>query len=154
MKLYNNIVAVFKAYDYRDKVISAAAVAIFLLMIVKMMFFPYGLFGFGESNIYTEGIVARNGIQNLNPLFVDYNEADREVSRLLFSGLMKYDPEKRAVVDDMAKLTISEDKTLYTFVLREGLKWHDGKPVTTEDVYFTFHDIVLHPSFQNEILKT
>lgn len=154
MKFYNKIITVFKAYDYRDKVISAGAVAIFLLMIVKMMFFPYGLFGFGQSNIYTEGIVARNGIQNLNPLFVDYNEADREVSRLIFSGLMKYDPEKKAVVDDMAKLTINEEKTLYTFILREGLKWHDGKPVTAEDVYFTFHDVVLHPSFQNEILKT
>ena len=154
MKFFSKIVAVIKTYDYRDKVISAAVVAIFLLMLVKMMVFPYGLFGFGETNIYTEGIVSRSGIQNINPLFVDYNEADREVSSLVFSGLMKYDLEKRAVVDDMAQLTINEDKTQYRFVIREGLKWHDGKAVTAEDVYFTFHDIVLHPSFQNEILKT
>lgn len=152
-KVAGNIFAVFKTYDYRDKLLSALSLVILLLMIMKMIIFPYGLFGFGGTSIYTEGVVARNGIQNINPLFVDYNEADREVSRLVFSGLMKYDPEKNAVVDDMGVLTVDESKTQYTFVLRDGLKWHDGAPVTAEDVFFTFNDIVLHPSFQNQVLK-
>lgn len=154
MKFFRVLVAILKSYDFRDKLISGFAVAVFLGMIVKMIFFPYGLFGFGESNIYTEGLVAKNGIQNLNPLFVDYNEADMEISRLIFSGLMKYDPEKRAVVDDMAVLTISEDKTEYTFVIRDGIKWHDGKSLTADDVFFTYHDMIMADSFQNEILKT
>jgi peptide/nickel transport system substrate-binding protein len=154
MNFIKTILAVFKSYDYRDKLISAFSIAVVLAMIVKVMIFPYGLFGFGEYNIYTEGIVAKNGIQNLNPLFVDYNEADREISSLLFSGLMRYDSEKRAVVDDMAVLTINEDKTEYTFVMREGIKWHDGEPLTADDVYFTFHDVVMDEGFQNEILKT
>ena len=29
--------------------------------------------------------------------------------------------------------TVSPDKLTYTFVLRDGLEWHDGKPVTAED---------------------
>ncbi len=154
MKIIRSIFAVFRSYDFRDKLLSGLAVAVFLAMIVKMIFFPYGLFGFGESNIYTEGIVAKNGVQNVNPLFVDYNEADMEVSRLVFSGLMKYDSSIRAVVDDMAVLSINEDKTEYTFTMREGLKWHDGVALTADDVYFTFNDIVKSEFFQNEILKT
>lgn len=154
MKPFKSIIAIFKSYDFRDKVISGLAITAFLAMFVKMIFFPYGLFSFGESNIYTEGIIAKNGIQNINPLFVDYNEADMEISRLIFSGLMKYDPEKRAVIDDMATLSISEDKTEYVFLMRDGLKWQDGKPLTVEDVYFTFHDVIMNDSFQNEILKT
>ena len=152
-KFLQKFVAVGVTYDYRDKLISVAAVAVFLLMIVKIIIFPYGLFGFGETNIYTEGLVAKNGIQNVNPLFVDYNEADREVSSLVFSGLMKYDPDKKAVVDDMASLTVNEEKTEYIFKLKDGLKWHDGQPVTADDVFFTFHDIVMDQSFPNEILK-
>ena len=148
------LVGVFKSYDYRDWLLTLIGFGLILLMVVKMIFFPYGLFGFGSSNIYTEGLVSKAGIQTINPLFVDYNEADREVSTLVFSGLMKYDPVTRSVVDDIAKLSISEDKTQYTFVLREGTKWHDGEPVTAEDVYFTFHDVVLDPAFPNEILKT
>lgn len=152
--MFKKLIAVFRAYDYRDRLLSVFAVAVFLLMIVKMMVFPYGFFNFGQPNIYTEGLVSKTGIQNINPLFVDYNEADREVSRLVFSGLMKYDSSKRAIVDDMAALSINENKTEYTFVVREGLKWQDGEPLTAEDVYFTFHDVVMDPSFPNEILKT
>ena len=33
----------------------------------------------------------------------------------------------------MADWTISDDKLTYTFTLRDGLKWHDGTPVTAED---------------------
>ncbi len=154
MKFLGAIARIFKSYDYFDKIITGASFAIILLMIVKVMIFPYGLFNFGESNIYSEGIVAKNGIQNLNPLFVDYNEADREVSRLIFSGLMKYDPVKRNIIDDIAKLSINEDKTEYTFKMREGIKWHDGKAVTDDDVIFTYKDMIMDPSFQNEILKT
>ena len=154
MKLVKSFLNVFRAYKYEDKLVSVICVAIILLMIVKMIVFPYGLFGFGDSNIYTEGIVSRVGIQNINPVFVEYNEADREVSRLVFSGLMKYDPEKRAIIDDIATLELNEEKTIYTFTLREGIRWHDGTPLTVEDVFFTFNDIVMNPAFPNEILKT
>jgi len=33
----------------------------------------------------------------------------------------------------MADWTVSDDKLTYTFTLRDGLKWHDGAPVTAED---------------------
>ncbi len=37
---------------------------------------------------------------------------------------------------------ISKDETTFTFNLREGVKWHDGKPFTAEDVKFTFEAIM------------
>jgi peptide/nickel transport system substrate-binding protein len=154
MNFFRKFFEVFKTYTYADKIVSILALAVFLLMLTKMILFPYGLFGFGQNSIYTEGLVAKNGIQSINPLFVDYNEADREVSRLVFSGLMKYDPLKKAVVDDMAHLTISEDKKDYIFTLRDGLKWHDAAALTIDDVYFTFHDLILNPAFPNDILRT
>ncbi|MBT7736523.1 hypothetical protein HN709_02450 [Candidatus Peregrinibacteria bacterium] len=154
MKLVKSFLGIFRAYTYGDKLVTGISVSVILLMIVKMIVFPYGLFGFGDSNIYTEGVISRVGIQNINPVFVQYNEADREVSRLVFSGLMKYDPEKRAVVDDIANLELNEEKTVYTFTLREGIKWHDGEDLTVDDVFFTYNDIIMDPSFPNEILKT
>jgi len=38
----------------------------------------------------------------------------------------------------------SKDGLSYIFTLREGVKWHDGKPFTAEDVKFTF-DAIMHP---------
>lgn len=152
--MFSVIKETFKSYTYGDKLASLLGIAVFFLMIVKMIVFPYGVFGFGTSNVYTEGIVSSKGIQMINPLFVQYNDADRTISELVFSGLMKYDPEKKAIVDDMGQLSINEDKTKYSFKLRDGLKWSDGKPLTAEDVYFTYHDYVMSPAFPNEILKT
>ena len=39
---------------------------------------------------------------------------------------------------------VNADNTEFTFHLREGLKWSDGEPVTTEDVRFTYEDILLN----------
>jgi len=37
---------------------------------------------------------------------------------------------------------ISEDKLTYTFKIREGIKWHDGTPFTSEDVVFSYNTIM------------
>ncbi len=42
------------------------------------------------------------------------------------------------------KWEVSDDGLTYTYTLREGVKWHDGKPLTPEDVKFSF-DAVMHP---------
>src|SRR6516165_2572375 len=42
--------------------------------------------------------------------------------------------ENNAVKPQMVdKHEVSPDKTVWTFTLRDGLEWHDGKPVTSED---------------------
>ena len=38
---------------------------------------------------------------------------------------------------------VNEDNTIFTFNLREGLKWSDGEPVTTADVRFAYEDVLL-----------
>jgi peptide/nickel transport system substrate-binding protein len=39
---------------------------------------------------------------------------------------------------------VSDDNKVFTFHLRKGLKWSDGQPVTTEDVRFTYEDVLLN----------
>ena len=53
-------------------------------------------------------------------------------------GYMVYDTllainSKFEIKPQMAEFKVSDDKLVYTFTLRDGLKWHDGKPVTAED---------------------
>ena len=42
---------------------------------------------------------------------------------------------------------VNDDATVFTFTLREGLKWSDGEPVTTEDVAFVFNDLYHNETF-------
>jgi peptide/nickel transport system substrate-binding protein len=46
---------------------------------------------------------------------------------------------------------VSEDGTTFTFRLREGLKWSDGTPMTTEDVAFWWNDIILNEEYTPEV---
>ena len=41
-------------------------------------------------------------------------------------------------------LGVSEDNTLFTFRLREGLRWSDGVPVTMEDIRFAYYDVTMN----------
>lgn len=53
----------------------------------------------------------------------------------LFSRLLKVDKENQPNVPDLAeKYEVSDDGLTYTFTIREGATWHDGEPVTAEDV--------------------
>lgn len=55
------------------------------------------------------------------------------------ASLTKRDPKTLEIVPELAeKWTVSEDKTTYTFTLREGVKWSDGQPLTSADFLWTF----------------
>ena len=60
-----------------------------------------------------------------------------------FNGLVQYDPANTSeVTGDLAKeWEVSPDGKLYTFTLHDA-NWHDGTPVTADDVVFTFNRIV------------
>lgn len=84
---------------------------------------------------YVEGLIGSP--QYVNPLLAQTNDVDMDLSKLIFSGLFKYN-EKRELVPDLAlKFEVSEDKKIYTVYLKDNLVWHDGEPLTAADVVFT-----------------
>ncbi|MDO8575881.1 MAG: ABC transporter substrate-binding protein [bacterium] len=71
----------------------------------------------------------------INPILT-ISQADEDISKLVYSGLMRSLPD--GIVPDLAEsYEISEDGTTYTFTLRANATFHDGTPLTAEDVLFT-----------------
>src|SRR5215467_1854625 len=66
----------------------------------------------------------------------------------MYDLLVQVDPVHwDKVIPDLAKSwTISEDGLTYTFSLREEVKFHDGAPLTAEDVVASFHHIISPPA--------
>lgn len=87
------------------------------------------------GGVYTEALVGQ--FQRLNPLLDHANQADMDVDRLIFSGLVKFDSRGLPVPDLAENWTISGDGKIYTVNLKKDLKWQDGKALTTQDVVFT-----------------
>jgi peptide/nickel transport system substrate-binding protein len=101
---------------------------------------------------FTEGMVgAISPDYHFNPLFADGLETD--VTELIFTGLMEYDAKTGTIEDFLATHTLSPDKRVYEFTLKNDLLWHDGQPLTADDVVFTYRDVIQHPDFQGQLLK-
>lgn len=64
------------------------------------------------------------------------------------NGLVQvdYDTNYSSTIPLLAEsMDVSDDARVYTFKLRKGHKWSDGKPFTTADIAFYFEDILTHP---------
>ncbi|MBX4188574.1 peptide ABC transporter substrate-binding protein [Candidatus Saccharibacteria bacterium] len=90
------------------------------------------------GGLYTEGIIGN--FTNANPLFAS-GAADTAVSRLVFSGLFKYDSNNHLVGDLAKDYTLNDSQNRYTVHLKKGVVWQDGKPLTADDVVFTYKTI-------------
>lgn len=59
----------------------------------------------------------------------------------LYNRLVKLDASKQIIPDLAKDWEVSDDGLVITFNLKENAKWHDGKPVTSKDVKYTFDTI-------------
>jgi peptide/nickel transport system substrate-binding protein len=105
------------------------------------------------GGIYNEGMLGT--FTNANPLFAT-NDVDTSLSRLLFAGLFTYDNNNHLVGDLASGYEVDTTGTQYTVHLKPHLTWQDGRPLTSDDVVFTYQSIQnpdtqspLHDSWQN-----
>ncbi|MEZ4504033.1 MAG: peptide ABC transporter substrate-binding protein [Dehalococcoidia bacterium] len=88
-----------------------------------------------EARTYTEGVIGR--IDRINPLFAERGTPDADLATLVFAGLTRPGRDGLPEPDLAERWEITPDALTYTFTLREGLFWHDGEPLTAQDVAFT-----------------
>ena len=85
-----------------------------------------------------EGVL--NTPAHINPLLAGGeigSEADRDISALVYSGLLRAGANGNFVPDLAERYEISDDGLSYTFWLKEDLEWHDGEKITADDIVFT-----------------
>lgn len=88
---------------------------------------------------YTEGLVGQP--QFINPVYASASAADTDLTRLVFAGLYRYDEHLQIQPDLATSLEQNPEGTSYTITLRTDAKWHNGEPLTAQDVVFTYQKI-------------
>lgn len=88
-----------------------------------------------QSNAITVGI-AQDLDESLDP-HKTVKAGTREVMFNVFEGLMKPTPEGDLTPAVAESYEISDDGTVYTFTLRQGVKFHNGEDVTADDVVYS-----------------
>src|SRR3989454_26928 len=108
-----------------------------------------GLLRAPESNPKRGGVLKWGGLANstLYDLHQTGTIGNMGPQAPMYDLLVQVDPVHwDKVIADVAKIwTISEAGLTYTFYLREGVKFHDGSPLTAEDVVASFHHIRFPP---------
>lgn len=78
--------------------------------------------------------------RTLDPQLVSGNSAALVYD--MFEGLLTIDASGKERPGLAERYDVSPDGLTYTFVLRDNLKWSDGKPITSEDVLYTYRRAV------------
>jgi peptide/nickel transport system substrate-binding protein len=143
-----NILKIQKTFSRREWIIYYIGIALLLVSSLSLVFslnekskvaIPY------RGGSYTEGIIGTPRF--INPVLA-LTDADRDMVALVYSGLMKRTPDGDVIPDLAETYEISPDGKTYTFTLKNGIKFHDGTPVTSRDVKYTI-DLIQNPDIKS-----
>ncbi|MEX0933657.1 MAG: ABC transporter substrate-binding protein [Candidatus Paceibacterota bacterium] len=128
---------------------------VFSILLIVFTVTSFGLL-IKVNNMFTVSVPSHGGSLKegvvgaprfINPLLA-LSDADRDLTMLIYSGLLRATPEGDLIPDLAEKYSISDDGLSYTFTLKSNLLWHDGKPITSDDVLFTIERV------QDSLLKS
>jgi len=114
---------------------------LWLVALVSLIYLPFSVYRHNTGPVadyggsYTEGLLGEP--KYINPLLAQSSDTDRDLSEIIYRGLMQYDGEGNLKPDLAESYEVSSDGLEYTFTLRPNLLWQDGKPINADDVLFT-----------------
>lgn len=104
----------------------------------------------GPPPIFREGVVGSPS--SITPLTAR-TQADRDLSRLVFSGLVARGSDATYVPDLATAWTVDPSGRNWTFSLRPNAQWQDGQPVTADDVLFTV-GLLKDPAYRGSLANS
>ncbi|MEK7482296.1 MAG: ABC transporter substrate-binding protein [Patescibacteria group bacterium] len=132
----------FKLLTLKEKIFLLACVCLFIgsaIVLIRCEYIKYSQAQPAGGGVYREGLVGQP--RWLNPIYAPANDVDRDVSELIFSGLVKYNAQGKIIPDLAEQYKIEESGRVFYFKLKAGLFWQDGQPLTVEDILFTVKTI-------------
>ncbi|GIW09818.1 MAG: ABC transporter substrate-binding protein [Dehalococcoidia bacterium] len=98
-----------------------------------------------RGGVFVEGVVGSP--LTLNPILAGFNDVDRDLASLIFSGLVRLNERGEPVPELAVRWEVTPDGKAVVMALRRDAHWHDGTPFGARDVVFTIRAIQA-PRFQ------
>jgi peptide/nickel transport system substrate-binding protein len=87
-----------------------------------------------DGGTFAEGVLGE--LDTINPIFAA-SSAERAASKLVFASLLSYDSNNLLRGELASTWRVEQDGKRYIVSLRPDHRWHDGAPLTADDVVFT-----------------
>lgn len=125
-------------------------IAFLLTLVIAIAFSGYNPANFKSQAAQTSQLVISvlSAPQTFNYAL---NQQSPSIFGLTFKGLTNINGKGEIEPELAESWTISADKKRIVFNLRPGLKWSDGKPLTSDDVVFTYNDIAFNQEISTDI---
>jgi len=127
----------WNTFKLKEKIVMVGMIMVGIFLILA------GLWSFSNDRMVviaksggklTEGLIGSPRF--INPLLAT-SDTDKDLTALIYSGLLRIGPDGSLIPDLAESYEISDDGLTYTFTLKPGLTWHDGRKLTARDVVFT-----------------
>ncbi|MEI6843574.1 MAG: ABC transporter substrate-binding protein [bacterium] len=133
----DRILKIINSFSLTEKILFYFFVFLFFISTISLVWqvnkqFLVEVPDYGGS--FTEGVIGSPRF--INPLLA-FSETDKDITSLVYSGLLKADANGTLIPDLAQSYTISDDGLTYTFVLKDKIYFHDGTKITTDDIVFT-----------------
>ncbi len=135
--LWRELVTAFHSFSVKQQLWLAALLIVFISSLTGLLVYTNNgtmIEVPQEGGELVEGILGTPRF--INPL-LSVSDADRDLTALLYSGLLRPGQDGELVPDLAESYVISDDARTYTFKLKKGLTFHDGVPLTADDIEFT-----------------
>jgi len=133
----SRIVSIIKNFSLTEKIIFYVCSIIFSVGVLALIFRSASpLFDFvpARGGTLVEGIIGNPSY--INPL-LSTTESGKTISSIVYSGLLKKNTDGSLSPDLASHYDILEDGLTYDVYLKEDITFHDGEPLTADDVVFT-----------------
>jgi peptide/nickel transport system substrate-binding protein len=141
----------FKVLTKNEKIFLSACVFLILIssaVIGRAWYFDSTKIGPSAGGTYTEAAIGSP--RYINPVLAATNDVDRDLSTIIFSSLIRRMSSENISPDLAESYSISDDKKTYDFKLRENVKWHDGVPLTADDIIYTVN-VIQDPQYRSPL---
>lgn len=119
-----------------------------LVALLTVGFLSAGMFAFAQEQGGSAVVSFQNDVSTLDPQ-VGYDWQNWSIIKSIFDGLMDYVPGTTELTPHLAEsYAVSDDGLTYTFTLRQGVTFHNGREMVADDVRYTF-ERVLDPETQS-----
>lgn len=140
LKWTDRLLALFRRFSATEKAVFLVLVAVALVTALIMAYKANQYFLVtvpAEGGTLTEGEI---GVPRaVNPILA-FTDADKDVTALVYAGLMRRDASGDLVPDLAQSYTVSPDGLTYDFIMKNGLRFDDGTPITADDVVYTVNE--------------
>ncbi|MBI1277533.1 MAG: hypothetical protein GC179_05350 [Anaerolineaceae bacterium] len=95
-----------------------------------------------QDNQNTIVVTSLSDVNSLDPA-IGYDSVSWTAEMLVYRGLVTWDDDGKEIVPALAKTyTVSDDQLTFTFTLRDGVQFSNGRAITAEDVKYSFERLL------------